>query len=45
MIMKLCSRCKRRMAVIFVTRIEGDTTHNEGVLYKMCQRVGYKTHI
>ena len=28
--LKLCSRCKKRVAVVFVTRIEGDKSFNEG---------------
>ena len=27
----LCSRCKKRMAVVFMTRMEGDKTINEGL--------------
>ena len=29
--MKLCDRCNKRMAVVFVTKIEGDSKKNEGI--------------
>ena len=28
--MVLCSRCKERPAVVFVTRMDGNESHNEG---------------
>ncbi len=32
--MKLCSRCKQRPAVIFISKIEGDKTTQEGLCIK-----------
>ena len=32
--MELCTRCKKRVAVVFITRIEGDKTFNEGICMK-----------
>ena len=32
--MRLCSRCKKNPAVIFVSRIEGDKTTQEGLCIK-----------
>ena len=29
--MELCSRCHKRFAVVYVTRIEGDRTINESL--------------
>ena len=32
--MPICSRCKKNVAVVFVTRMEGDKTQNEGLCLK-----------
>ena len=38
----LCSRCKKRMAVVFVTRMEGDKTINEGLCLQCAKELGIK---
>ena len=38
--MNLCSRCKKRMAVIFVTRMENGTSQNEGLCIKCAKELG-----
>ncbi len=38
----LCSRCKKRMAVVFVTRMEGDKTFNEGLCLQCAKELGIK---
>ena len=38
----LCSRCKKRMAVVFVTRMEGDKTVNEGLCLQCAKELGIK---
>ncbi|MBQ2302733.1 MAG: ATP-dependent Clp protease ATP-binding subunit, partial [Oscillospiraceae bacterium] len=38
----LCSRCKKRMAVVFVTRMEGDQTFNEGLCLQCAKELGIK---
>ena len=40
--MELCSRCKKRVAVIFVTRFEGGKTLNEGICLKCAKELGIK---
>ena len=37
----LCSRCKKNVAVIFITRIENGQSHNEG----LCLRCARELHI
>ncbi len=39
---KMCSRCKKRVAVVFVTRVEGDKTFNEGLCLKCARELGVK---
>ncbi|MBQ3195577.1 MAG: ATP-dependent Clp protease ATP-binding subunit [Clostridia bacterium] len=39
---KMCSRCKERVAVVFVTRIEGNKTINEGLCLKCAKELGVK---
>ncbi len=39
---KMCSRCKTRVAVVFVTRVEGDKTYNEGLCLKCARELGVK---
>ena len=38
----ICSRCKKRMAVVFVTRMEGDKTFNEGLCLQCAKELGIK---
>ena len=38
----LCSRCKRRPAVVFMTRMEGTETINEGLCLKCAKELGIK---
>ena len=38
----LCSRCHKNVAVIFVTRIEGGETKNEGLCLKCAKELGIK---
>ncbi|MBC8584940.1 ATP-dependent Clp protease ATP-binding subunit [Youxingia wuxianensis] len=38
----LCSRCKKRLAVVFMTRLEGDKTINEGLCLKCAKEMGLK---
>ena len=40
--LKLCARCKKRPAVIFVTRMEKDQTINEGICLKCAKELGLK---
>ncbi|MBQ9468873.1 MAG: ATP-dependent Clp protease ATP-binding subunit, partial [Clostridia bacterium] len=40
--MKLCARCKKRPAVIFITRMEKDQTINEGICIKCAKELGIK---
>ncbi len=36
----MCSRCKTRLAVLFITRMEGDKTVNEGLCLKCAKELG-----
>ena len=38
----ICSRCKKRVAVVFMTRMEGDKTINEGLCLKCAKELGLK---
>ena len=38
----LCSRCKKRLAVVFVSRMEGDKTYNEGLCLQCARELGIK---
>ena len=38
----LCSRCHKNVAVIFVTRIDGSETKNEGLCLKCAKELGLK---
>lgn len=40
--MELCSRCKKRVAVVFITRIESNKTINEGICLKCAKELGIK---
>ena len=36
----LCSRCKKNIATVFITRMEGDKTINEGLCLKCAKSLG-----
>ena len=36
----LCSRCKKNIATVFITRMEGDKTVNEGLCLKCAKSLG-----
>ena len=38
----ICSRCHKNMAVVFITKIEGDQTVNEGLCLKCAKELGIK---
>ena len=38
--MKLCSRCKKRVAVVFMTRLENGETFNEGLCIRCAKEFG-----
>lgn len=38
----LCSKCKKNVAVIFITKIEGGETKNEGLCLKCAKELGIK---
>ncbi|MCL2884057.1 MAG: ATP-dependent Clp protease ATP-binding subunit, partial [Oscillospiraceae bacterium] len=40
--MVLCSRCKKRPAVVFITRMEGDKTTNDGLCILCAKELGIK---
>ena len=40
--MEICARCKKNKAVIFITRIEGEKTTNEGLCMKCARELGIK---
>ena len=40
--MELCARCKKRVAMIYITRIEGEKTLNEGICIKCAKELGIK---
>ena len=40
--MVLCARCKKRVAVVFVSRIENGETINEGICLKCARELGIK---
>ena len=40
--MQICARCKKRPAVIFITRMEKDKTINEGICIKCAKELGLK---
>ncbi|BAK99296.1 ATP-dependent Clp protease ATP-binding subunit ClpE [Oscillibacter valericigenes Sjm18-20] len=37
---KLCSRCKKNVAVVFISRLDGDKTVNEGLCLKCARELG-----
>ncbi len=42
MALKFCSLCKKELAVVFVTRVEGDNSINEGFCLKCAKKLGIK---
>ncbi len=38
--MEMCARCKKRVAVIFISKMEGDKTTNEGICIKCAKELG-----
>ena len=36
----LCSRCKKNVAVVFISKMEGDKTINEGLCLKCAKELG-----
>ncbi|MDP4153658.1 MAG: AAA family ATPase, partial [Bacillota bacterium] len=38
----ICSRCKKRVAVVFITKVEGDKTTNEGLCLQCASELGIK---
>ena len=38
----LCSRCKKNLAVVFITKIDGGKTVNEGLCLKCAKEMGIK---
>ena len=38
--MQLCSRCRKRMAVVFVTKLENGESKNEGLCLKCARELG-----
>ena len=40
--MELCARCKKRVAMIYITRIDGEKTVNEGICIKCAKDLGIK---
>ena len=41
----LCSRCKKNVAVVFITKIEGSETKNEGLCLKCARELGIKPYV
>ena len=40
--MKMCARCKKRPAVVFISRMEGDQAINEGICLTCAKEMGLK---
>lgn len=40
--MELCARCHKRLAVVFISRLDGDKTVNEGICLKCARELGIK---
>lgn len=38
----MCSRCGKNVAVIFITKLEGGTSKNEGLCLKCARELGIK---
>ena len=41
----LCSRCKKNVAVVFISRLDGDKTVNEGLCLKSAKELGLPYHV
>ena len=39
---KLCSRCKKNVAVVFISRLDGENTVNEGLCLKCAKELGLR---
>ena len=42
MSMPICARCKKNMAVVFITKLENGKTVNEGLCLKCAKELGIK---
>ena len=42
--MKLCTRCNKRPAVVFITKLEGDKSVSEGICLRCARELGI-THV
>ena len=40
--MQMCARCKKRLAVVFITRMENNQTVNEGLCLRCARELGIK---
>ena len=40
--MQMCARCKKRLAVVFITRMENNQTVNEGLCLRCAREIGIK---
>ena len=40
--MEMCARCHKRMAVVFITRLENGESKNEGICLKCAKELGIK---
>ena len=40
--MQMCARCKKRIAVVFITRMENNQTVNEGLCLRCAREIGIK---
>ena len=38
----LCSRCKKNVAVVFISKLDGEKTVNEGLCLKCAKELGIK---
>ena len=38
----MCTRCQKNVAVVFITKIEGGDTKNEGLCLKCARELGIK---
>ena len=39
---KMCSRCGKNVAIVFITRVEGNEQKNEGLCLKCARELGLK---
>ena len=40
--MEMCARCHKRVAVVFITRLENGESKNEGICLKCAKELGIK---